>query len=409
MQSFSKFLVEEKNVHMEHVEDLVFNKGAQGAREAFAFISSIRDMLAGHSKKKTTATVKWDGAPAIFAGIDPADGKFFVAKKGLFNKVPVMYKSPKEINNSLTGDLAHKFQVAFREFSKLGITSGVYQGDLMFTKGDTKKETIDGEVYLTFQPNTIVYAIPFNSELAATIRKAEIGVIWHTTYTGKSIMSMKASFGKPIITKFKHSPSIWMDDATYKDVSGTATMTAEETHEINKLLTKAGHMLRTIPGPLLKLFSENEDLRIRVKTYNNSKIRAGSSIGDTKEHTKGLIDHINAYFYKEEKLKKTESGKSAIRDKRIATIAPIVNHMNDLYKVYDFIDILVQAKNILIKKMNSASSVGTFLRVPSGFRVTTPEGYVAIDHLSGGAVKLVDRLEFSKANFSDEVAKGWQR
>lgn len=409
MKKFSTFLIEEKNVHMEHLEDLVFNNGSQGAREAFAFISSIRDMLAGHSKIKTSATVKWDGAPAIFAGVDPNDGKFFVAKKGLFNTVPVMYKSSRDITNSLNGDLAHKFQVALKEFSKLGITSGIYQGDLMFTKGDTKKEIIDGETYLTFQPNTIVYAVPFKSELASNIRKAEIGVVWHTTYTGKTIQSMHASFGKSIVDKLHHVPSIWMEDATYKDVSGVANMTEKETHEINALLTRAGHMLRTIPAGLLKVFVENEELRMRIKTYNNSKIRSGEGIKDTKEHVRGLIDHIDAFFNKEESTKKTDNGKMQVRERRKLTIAPLISHIPELYKIYDFCDLLIQAKNILIKKMDMASSVGTFLRISSGFRVTTPEGYVAIDHLSGGAVKLVDRLEFSKANFSDEVAKGWQR
>ena len=123
MLKLKEFIKEEKNTHMEHVEDLVFNEGVTGTRKAIAFLLSLRDMLAGHSKSKITATVKWDGAPAIFAGIDPRDGKFFVAKKGVFNKEPKIYKTPKEIDADTSGDLAEKFKTALKELSKLGIKS----------------------------------------------------------------------------------------------------------------------------------------------------------------------------------------------------------------------------------------------------------------------------------------------
>ena len=135
-------------------------------------------MLAGSSRSEVNMTVKWDGAPAIFAGQDPSDGKFFVAKKSVFNVNPKLYKSAAEIDADLSGDLNAKFKVALAEFSKLGIT-GVIQGDLMFT--DLNTENIDGESMYTFQPNTIVYAVPVDSDLGKTMNKAKIGVVWHTT------------------------------------------------------------------------------------------------------------------------------------------------------------------------------------------------------------------------------------
>ena len=99
------------------------------------------------------------GAPAVFAGIDPNDGQFFVAKKGIFNKNPKVYKSHADIEEDTSGDLQTKLKIAYDELSKLGIR-GVVQGDIMFTSNDLKTETIDGEKYLTFHPNTIMYAIP---------------------------------------------------------------------------------------------------------------------------------------------------------------------------------------------------------------------------------------------------------
>src|SRR6056300_1212129 len=106
MFKLKDYITESKNVHMEHLEDLVFNEGVNGTRKAINFLQDLRDMLAGNSKSKMTATVKWDGAPAIFAGVDPRDGKFFVAKKGVFNKNPKVYKTVADINADASGDLA---------------------------------------------------------------------------------------------------------------------------------------------------------------------------------------------------------------------------------------------------------------------------------------------------------------
>ena len=85
MLNLKQFIIESKNTHMEHIEDLIFNDGVDGARQAINFLRDLRNSLAGHGKSKINMTVKWDGAPAIFAGVDPADKKLFVAKKGLFN------------------------------------------------------------------------------------------------------------------------------------------------------------------------------------------------------------------------------------------------------------------------------------------------------------------------------------
>jgi len=87
MLNLKDYITESKNVHMEHLEDLVFNEGVAGTRKAINFLQDLRNMLAGHSKTKVTTTVKWDGAPAVFAGIDPRDGKFFVAKRVYLIKI----------------------------------------------------------------------------------------------------------------------------------------------------------------------------------------------------------------------------------------------------------------------------------------------------------------------------------
>lgn len=411
MISLSQLLTENKegkNVHLEHIEDMVFNEGVTGTRNAILFLRNLRDMLSGSSSRSLDITTKWDGAPAIFAGIDPADDVFFVAKKGLFNTDPQMYKTEEDIRTKLSGDLQDKFLVALREFKKLGIKSGVYQGDLMFTKSDISKEKIKGEDYITFQPNTIVYAVPATSPLASKIRKANIGVVWHTTYTGSSIDSMSASFGKPIVDKLASVSSVWMDDATYKDASGTATFTKKETDNLTSILSQAGKVFKLLPTAALNDIAGEKEFLVRLKAFNNTKVRKGKPITNARKHVVELIKYFREHYEKEADKRKSDKGKQAQVEKMKKLMSYFDNHKNDLIKIYELVILLTNAKGMIVNKLNQVSSIPTFLRTTSGFKVTDQEGYVAIDKV-GGAVKLIDRMEFSKSNFSPDVIKGWQR
>jgi hypothetical protein len=409
IQTLKTYIKEQKNTHMEHVEDEIFNNGVEGTRKAINFLRDLRDMLAGHSKSKIVSTVKWDGAPAIFAGIDPTDNKFFIAKKGVFNKNPKVYKTNADIDADTSVDLNAKFKVALSEFKKLGIKSGVYQGDLMFTN-DTKIETIDGQKYITFHPNTIVYAIPADTPLAKKIQSAKIGVVWHTIYEGNTFETMSASFGQSIVSKFNSVSSIWMCDATYQNVSGTATFTKAETDEITSTLSEIGRIFQSVPADVINNIRDNERLKALVKEYNNSIIKAGKTITNTKSHTTGLFHYIHDKFQSEIDKLKSEKGKTSKTQERDEVLTYFTKHsQSDIAKVFDLMNMLANAKQVIINKMNLAGHIPTFLKTKNGFRVTNVEGFVAIDELTGGAVKLVDRMEFSYANFSPDVIKGWQR
>lgn len=409
MLKLKSFIAEEKNTHMEHIEDLVFNDGVKGVRKAINFLQDLRDMLAGNSGSKITATVKWDGAPAVFAGIDPTDGKFFVAKKGVFNKNPKVYKTAADVDADTSGDLASKLKLALSEFKKLGITSGVYQGDLMFTD-DLKTETIDGKKYTTFHPNTLVYAVPYDSPLAAKIRSSKIGVVWHTTYTGNSFESMKAVFGLPIVSKFKNVSSVWMDDASYKDLSGTATFTSKETQHVTTMLSQIGTLFKQINAKTLNAISGNQELSLLIKTFSNTKVRANETMTNPKKYVTELFDYIHNKYQKDMDKLKTEKGKAGVEAKRKEIMSFFANNDRaSIEGVFQITALLAETKKLIIAKMNTAGSISTFLKTTSGFKVTGAEGFVAIDHLTGGAVKIVDRLEFSRANFSPDIIKGWQR
>ena len=414
MIRFSELLTEDKggkNLHLEHLEDEIINYGVDGGRAAINFLRSLRDMLAGSSRSSVNMTVKWDGAPAIFAGVDPSDGKFFVAKKSVFNVSPKLYKTNKEIDDDLSGNLNSKFKVALAEFSKLGI-KGVLQGDLMFTD-DIEKTKIEGVVYYTFQPNTIVYAVPVDSDLGKVMNKAKIGVVWHTTYTGDTLQDMKASFGADV-SKLTTSPSVWMDDATYKDVSGRATFTEKERDVVTKILSQTGKTFQKINAPLLNKFIKLQESMTGVlagaslKTYNNSKVRVGEIIKNPKQHAQGYVKWVEMSIQKQIDKVKTDKGKDKYKNIQKEYIREVRKHINNLTNILTFQNLLVDAKMQIIKKLNSVKGLtDTFIKTDNGFKVTNPEGYVAIDRVSGGAVKLVDRMEFSFNNFT--AIKAWDK
>ena len=400
-----------KNLHLEHLEDEIINYGVEGGRAALNFLRSLRDMLAGASRSSVNMTVKWDGAPAIFAGIDPEDDKFFVAKKSVFNVSPKLYKTNAEIDADLSGALNAKFKVALKEFSKLGI-KGVLQGDLMFTD-DVEKTTIEGSGYYSFQPNTIVYAVPIDSVLGKTINKAKIGVVWHTTYTGNALQDMKASFGANISSLSKPS-SVWMDDATYKDTSGKATFTSTETEKVTAVLSQVGKTFQKINANQLRSFIKLQEsmtgaiVGASLKTYNNSKVRAGEKISNPKAHAQGYVKWVEISLQKQIDKANSVKGKDKYTNIQKQYIIEVKKHVRNLEQIITFQNLLVDAKMQIVQKLNSVKGLtDTFIKTRNGFKVTNPEGYVAIDRVSGGAVKLVDRMEFSFNNFT--AIKAWDK
>lgn len=407
MKKFTSYLAESKNTHMTHIEDLILDGGVKGARQAILALRSLRDMLAGSTKSPVDVTVKWDGAPAVFAGIDPSDGQFFVAKKGIFNKNPKIYKNHDDIKADTSGDLQKKLILAFDNLKGLGIT-GVIQGDFMFERKDLKKETINGIPHITFHPNTIVYAVPINNDVAKSIMAAKIGIVWHTTYSGATFETMSAEFGKEIVPKLKKSKDVWMVDAALPDLSGTATLTANDTKVLSTKLSAAGKMFQKIQGNVLKEIESNKELNLIINVYNNRMVRQGQRIKDTKKHATGLIMFVKDRYAKEISKRTSQKGKDVQITKRDELLKFFdKSNLKQLQMIFDLQNLVVDSKLILINKLNKLSKIGTFVKTTSGFKVTNPEGFVAIDRMEGGAVKLVDRLEFSANNFSKDIIKGW--
>ena len=403
--SFKDFITEQKNTHMTHIEDKVLYGGVNGTREAIMALRSLRDMLGG--EHAGNVSVKWDGAPAIFAGIDPRDGRFFVAKKGIFNKSPKVYKTDADVDADASGDLATKLKLALQYLPSLGI-KGVIQGDFLFSSDDVKTEKIKGASYVTFHPNTIVYAVPAGTAMAKDIKAAKIGIVWHTTYTGKTFESMRASYGVDV-SKMRKTTAVWSQDAMLRDMTNM-TMSKKDTDEVNAHLSNAGKIFNQISGTTLRQLEGNRNLAQTIETYNNTFVRKGMVVQNTRSHVAGLIRYIKTKYKKEIDKRSTEKGKSA-QQKKLDEILSFFSPQNkkSLEKMFDLQKSIVMAKLKLINILNKLHNVDTFLKTKKGFKTTGQEGYVAIDTLGGDAVKIVDRMEFSYANFSPDILKGWDK
>jgi|TARA_B100001094_G_scaffold76364_1_gene72773 hypothetical protein len=404
MFSFKGFITKDRNVHLEHLEDDIINRGSKGGENAINFLKSVRDMLAGSSRAKVNMTVKWDGAPAIICGINPENGKFFVGTKAVFNKNPKINYTTGDIRKNHSGDLADKLSVALRELGRLGIKD-VIQGDFLFTQSDLKSINIDGDKMISFTPNTITYAVPVNSDIGKRISKARMGIVFHTKYSGKTLDSMTAGFG----TVRGSARNVFLASAGYRDVSGSAKLTRNELTQFDAKLRMAQGSLSKA-GPILDEMSKSSSdalsVGFRLKTFFNYYIR------NTQGHmakVRNLVDMFREYYINilqaEIDARKTDSGKKKYKDILEKNLKYIDRNKNALVMAVASHVTLQNAKNFLISKMSEIQSIGHFLRTSTGYKVTAPEGYVAVDRIAG-AVKLVDRMEFSRANFT--MPKGWK-
>ena len=404
------FLIEDKNTHLEHLEDDIINNGFDGGKNAIAFLESLKDMLAGNSKSKLNVTTKWDGAPAIVCGPSPENGKFFVGTKSVFNKTPKVNYTIQDIRNNHDGTVANILRECLEYLSGLGMKE-VLQGDLMFTSSGKKTTTYkDGsgksEVMISFQPNTIIYMVPENTPFGKKIQRSKLGIVFHTTYKGRSFDKMKAKFGANV-SKLRRSPSVWFDDASYKDVSGNATMTIGETQQLQKIINQANGSLKQGKEMLNKIKIEKNTLSVGVqlKTYLNSFIRAATDLPSTKETANKFREYYQEKTQKEIDGVKTDKAKEKYQTIQDTGLKFIDDHNESVYMACATYKSLQRAKKVIIDKLNKAKSIGTFKREGNGLKVTNPEGYVAVDK-KGKAVKLVDRLEFSIQNFT--AAKNWE-
>ena len=393
-----------KNTHLEHLEDNILNGGSEGGKEAVAFLRSLGEMLT-QGGADTRVTVKWDGAPAVICGTNPDNGRFFVGTKSVFNKVdPKIIYSEEDVDSMYSpGQLSQKLKDSFKYLSQLSIPN-VVQGDLLFT--DDKYETnIDGDTCIAFQPNTIVYAVPKDTDIGQKISEAKLGIVFHTSYSGRSLDTLTASFGNIGI---QGNTDVFVTSSDFKNASGEANMTSAEKTTYTNLINKTEGSLKQASRflDLMKTNNMNKfTLNIMFKTFFNRYVREGKTLIGARNTARDFAMYFSNALDKEIATKKMKTTKDKYLELKNKGLKFISDNQQAIYMTVASYMNLQTAKNFMIRKLQKVNTFGTFLRTPDGYRVTAPEGFVAIR--SGQALKLVDRLEFSRANFTAD--KNWDK
>ena len=391
-------LLEFKRTHLEHIEDIIITDGFDGGKAVIEYFRGLLLTLKGTSSEAVSVSVKWDGAPAVVCGTHPETGKFFVATKSAFAQNAKVNYTKKDIaNNHGTDDLGQKLLKCLVHLQKLNI-QGVVQGDLLFTDDDIVRKNIDSKPHLTFTPNTITYAVPENSEIGKQIDTAKVGIIFHTTYNGETLADMTASAGADV-EALAQTPDVFFDNATYRDVSGSAKFTDEETKQFYNGIEKLEALLNNIPRDLSSLLGQNNDFVGYFQLYINAMVKQGQLPTNVNQFLQGFKK-----FYVDRMQQQIAGLKAqkalALRQDKIKNMPAFLNRVKKpLQAMLTFYKAVQQMKGFILKKMNQAMAIGSFAQTDSGLEVTDPEGFVAVDK-TGNAVKLVDRLGFSRRNLT---------
>ena len=405
---------EGKNTHLEHLEDNIFNKGYAGAKESINYLYSLHQMLEGNSKQGLNITTKCDGRPAIIAGKDPQSGKFFVGTKGVFAQKPKLNFTPQDIeeNHGAEGELPEKLKLALAQLSKLNWNT-VAQGDMLWSSKESFTEAeIDGDSYITFTPNTITYAVPVGSDLAKQITSNDFGIVFHTEYKGgPTLADTKATFGFDS-SVLGQAQGVWHTDANIKDLSGTVTLTAEEDANILNAIAQADNYLKSIDKATFYFLDKGADVigekvfLQQLKAHVNANIRdAGQFEQHPTKFAQGFVQKYIAYMEKEIAKVSTQKTIDKKTDLMVQGVKFIKEHVPQIVAVYDLYLKLIEAKLVFLKKLKALQQIPTFIEKDGGYEVTQEDGFVAVDRM-GNAIKLVDRLDFSKNNFAMGNSRG---
>ena len=394
-----------QNKHLEHLEDDILNNGSEGGKTSIAFLRSLGSMLSqGDKTKSTKVTTKWDGAPAIVCGIDPRTGMFFVGNKSVFNKTtPKICISDGGIDKFYPDSGLNSILKSCLKYLKtLGITE-VIQGDLLFTENTKNTTTVGGKLCVTFTPNTITYAIPLDTALGKRVKDAKVGIVFHTNYTGFAVPEMTAGFGVDV-SSYQGNPDVAVFSSDFNDASGSANFTAAELTKFKTTVNMAEGSLRQA-SKFLDVMKGTDKFAFNTvfKTFFNTYIRKGTAIPSTNKVLTDFAKYYTAILDKEINSKKSAAGKKKWEDVKTNGLKFIAANQRSIYMTVASYKNLTAAKLIVIRKLEQVKDIGTFLKDGNGYKVTAPEGFVAIKN--GRALKFVDRLEFSVANFTTD--KNW--
>lgn len=389
LQAFlAEAATEDKLTHLEHAEDHVVNAGMEGFAHAYHNLEDVKDQIKG-KKNDTKITTKYDGSPSIVFGHNPDNGHFFVASKSAFNKNPKLNYTFEDIeqNHGHAPGLVAKLKTALEHLPKVAPKKGIFQGDIMHTGVKSKSnpegdiESKDGKYH--FKPNTITYSTTHKSPEGKKIENSKLGVAIHTAYHGKTFGDMKAEYGADL-SHFKQHPDVHTIDVA--DDVKHANFTPDQEHTYNQHIQQAREMFRSTPKKAYKALEGHDE---HIKTYINRTVREG-----TKPTVEGYAAHLKEKHLKDIAKVKTAKAIGAKTDKMNADLEHVNKHKENLGSIFNMHHHLQAAKDQLV---HALSSKPKFEHTIDGKKVK-PEGYVVVRN--NRPTKLVDREEFSRANFA---------
>ena len=384
MINFKDYLTESadegKLKHIHHPEDRPLMHGSKGFEHAVGALNQAHDHIKS-GNKDSNLTMKYDGSPAIVFGHHPKTGKFFVASKSAFNKNPKINYDEKdiELNHGHAPGLVDKLKAGLEHLPKVVPKKGVFQGDMMFSHGDVKKNP-DGSA--SFTPNTIKYTA--HGQEAQKVKNAKVGVVVHQQYHGTDIHDMRAN--PHVEAKFKDHADVFHKNAQHD----TSTTDFAPKHQVEyKKHMEAAKKLHDQGGKKMYAAIEHHGGEGgHLATYINQTVRKNE-----KPTARGLQQHIQDKAQIVQSRLKTAAGaqkKQAEAQAHVDHINKHKEHYENALKMHTHIQ---KAKNVLVKTLNS--NAGTLTHHIED-KPTNPEGYV-VNH-KNEPTKLVDRAEFSRAN-----------
>jgi hypothetical protein len=381
-----------RNKHLDHIEDLMILYGQKGLDNSIAFLKDIIESLKTGNTSLGVST-KWDGKPAIICGENPDNGKFFVSTKSVFGaKEQKAYHTEAELRKSgLPSDLIDKMAMCLKMLTKVGIGKRILQGDLMFTADMKKAVNIDGKPHIAFQPNTIMYAVPKDSDIGSAISSAKLGIAFHTEYKGDSLKSIQAvsyNFNSKVL---KQTSDVWVTDPNIYDLS-PALMKGSESEVAIRMLKECEALSSKVRPFLKTLIAQKEIAENYLLPYVNSTINGGMN----NFNASSLKLNIKGKFEKDINKLKTDKAKQAkteLMQKQLDFVDAYSKQIDQMFELHNKI---ANIKEILLRKLYAISTLGHFFMDENGIRPTNPEGIVI--YRSGSVIKLVNRLEFSKQN-----------
>lgn len=387
--------------HLTHIEDLVITHYASGAQQAVSMLDGLASFFEGHADAPVNLTVKIDGAPAIVVGTDPTDGRFFIGTKGAFAKTPRIAKSVKDIQTLYAGKegLIDTMTVAFNALKGMTFPN-ILQGDVLFTPALKSRRTINGESYITFKPNTIIYGVPANSEFGKKVASAKFGVCFHTTYVGNTLETVHATPGAAI-EGLRPSTEVVLVSSRYQDLSGTLTFTASESTTLTTLIADLRRRTQKLgTNAFLTVLKATPLLQSELMIFQNALVRGGEPITlSPKVFVSRFVAHLTARSQQDAAKKSSAAGKQSSLDKYQALATLLTDHEDALVDVLAWQQSATAAKTFIINKLNTVGTLETFVSSDTGVVAGTHEGFVAADH-HGNFVKLVDRAGFSRLNLT---------